>query len=245
MRFVRLGIASILMPMLVLATLQAHSQQGAAGSSAAAKPGSQPTVTYQFDRTGLPVPRFTLVVREDGTGTYHAEEVERRSADSVVQQVSLKEVDRPLTVSAETTAKIFATARALNYFNLFCGTKAKNIADTGKKTLTYAGADGAGSCQYNYSDDKSVTALTEIFYAIAYTMDVGRRLDFERRFDRLGLDAELISLEKSVTEKNAMELGTIAPTLQRIAGDNEVMQRVRIRATKLLEQSAGAGSASK
>ena len=232
---VRLGIAM----MVGLAAVRANGQQGIAGSNAAAKPTAQPTVTYQFDRTGMSVPRFTLVVHEDGSGTYHAEEVERRSADSVVQQVSLKEIDRSLTVSAETAAKVFATARALDHFNVFCGTKAKNIADTGKKTLTYAGPDGTGSCQYNYSDDKSVTALTEIFYAIAYTMDVGRRLDFERRFDRLGLDAELLSLEKSVTDKNAMELGTIAPTLQKIAGDNEVMQRVRVRATKLLEQSSG------
>ena len=232
---VRVGLALVIM----LTTAKLNAQQGSAATAVLSKATSQPTVTYHFDRTGLPVPRFTLVVHEDGSGTYHAEEVERRSADSVVQQVSLKEIDRPLTVSTETVTKIFATARALDHFNVFCGTKAKNIADTGKKTLTYAGPDGTGSCQYNYSDDKSVTALTEIFYAIAYTMDVGRRLDFERRFDRLGLDAELLSLEKSVTDKNAMELGTIAPTLQRIAGDNEVMQRVRIRATKLLEQSSG------
>src|SRR5260370_42302426 len=76
-------------------------------------------------------------------------------------------------------------------------------------------------------------------------MDVGRRLDFERRFDRLGLDAELIALEHAVEEKDALELGNIAPTLSAIAGNQEMMKRVRIRATKLLEQSDGAGSASK
>jgi hypothetical protein len=238
---VRFGVALV----VVFATAQANAQQGSVVAAVPAKGTLQPTVTYQFDRTGLPVPRFTLVVREDGSGTYRAEEVERRSADSVVQQVSMKVVDRTLAVSAETAAKIVATARALDRFNIFCGTKAKNIADTGNKTLTYAGPDGTGSCHYNYSDDKNVTALTEIFYAIAYTMDVGRRLDFERRFDRLGLDAELLSLEKSVTDKNAMELGTIASTLQKIAGDNEVMQRVRVRATKLLEQSSGTGSGTK
>ena len=197
-------------------------------------------VTFQFDRTGLPVPRFTLFVREDGSGAYHAEETERRSADSALQQVSLKQVDRELNLTPETTAKIFSTARALKYFNIFCGTKAKNIADTGKKILSYAGADGAGTCTYNYSDDKGVTALTDMFYAIAYTMDVGRRLDFERRFDRLGLDAELIALEKSVQDKNALELGNIASTLRKIAGDEELMQRVRARATKLLEQDSPA-----
>jgi hypothetical protein len=197
-------------------------------------------VTFQFDRTGLPVPRFTLLIREDGTGTYHAEETERRSADSALQQVSLKQVDRELVLAPETTAKIFTIARAVKFFNIFCGTKAKNIADTGKKILSYAGPDGAGTCTYNYSDEKSVSALTDMFYAIAYTMDVGRRLDFERRFDRLGLDAELIALEKSAQDKNALELGNIAPSLRKIAGDEELMQRVRVRATKLLEQASPA-----
>jgi hypothetical protein len=150
----------------------------------------------------------------------------------------MKQIDRPISLSPEMTAKIFSTARSLNHFDMFCGTKAKNIADTGKKTLTYTAPDGTGSCTYNYSDDKSVTMLTNQFYAIAYTMDVGRRLDFERRFDRLGLDAEMLSLEHAVQEKNALELGNIAPTLQRIADDGEAMQRVRQRAAKLLLENA-------
>jgi hypothetical protein len=205
-------------------------------SAAAPATQSGATITYQFDRTapGVSVPHYTVVLHEDGSGTYHAEEVERRSADSALQQVSTKIIDRPMTVSAEMTAKIFQTARSLNRFNMFCGTKVKNIADTGKKTLSYVGADGSGSCAYNYSDDKSVMDLTDLFYGIVYTMDVGRKLDFERRFDRLGLDAEMIALEQAVKDKHALELGNIAPTLQRLASDPEMMQRVQTRAAKLL-----------
>jgi hypothetical protein len=195
-------------------------------------------VTFQFDHNGMPVPRYTLTMHEDGSGTYHAEEVERRSADSVVQQVSLKQVDRNLVLTPETTKKIFETARSLNYFNVFCGTKAKNIANTGKKILTYTGPDGTGTCTYNYSDDKNITALSDLFFGIAYTLDVGRKLDFERRFDRLGLDAELISLEKAVASNDALELGNITPTLKTIATDTNVMERARIRANKLLDLTA-------
>jgi hypothetical protein len=205
-------------------------------SAAAPATRSGATITYEFERTapGVSVPRYTVVLHEDGTGTYHAEEVERRSADSALQQVSTKIIDRPMMVSADTTAKMFQTARALNRFNVFCGTKVKNIADTGKKTLSYSGSDGSGSCTYNYSDDKSVMDLTDLFYGIVYTMDVGRKLDFERRFDRLGLDAEMIALEQAVKDKHALELGNIAPTLQRLASDPEMMQRVQARAAKLL-----------
>ena len=160
----------------------------------------------------MSVPRYTVVLHDDGSGTYHAEEAERRSADSAVQQVSSKIIDRPISVTSEMVMKIFQTARALNRFNVFCGTKAKNLADTGKKTLNYVGPDGSGSCTYNYSDDKSVMDLTDLFYGITYTIDVGRKLDFERRFDRLGLDAEMIALEQAVKDKHALELGNIAPT---------------------------------
>jgi hypothetical protein len=208
-----------------------------AAASADAGKSDKPTVTFQFDRTGLPVPRYTLTVHEDGSGTYHAEETERRSADSAVQQVSMKQVDRAVVLTPETTAKIFQIARSLNNFNVFCGTKVKNVADTGKKILTYTGVDGTGTCTYNYSDDKNVTMLTDLFYGIAFTMDVGRKLDFERRFDRLGLDAELLSLENAVKSKDALELGNIAPTLRTIATDAEVMQRARSRAGKLLDQT--------
>jgi len=228
--FTRAVIAAVL-------TISANVALGELQQSGAA-PATQggATITYQFERTapGVSVPRYTVVLHEDGSGTYHAEEVERRSADSALQQVSTKIIDRPMAVSVEMTAKIFQTARALNHFTVFCGTKAKNIADTGKKTLSYAGSDGSGSCTYNYSDDKSVTELTDLFYGIVYTMDVGRKLDFERRFDRLGLDAEMIALEQAVKDKHALELGNIAPTLQRLASDPEMMQRVQTRAAKLL-----------
>ena len=134
-------------------------------------------------------------------------------------------------------AKIFKAARELNEFNGVCASKLKNIADTGKKTLSYSAADGHGSCEYNYSENKGVTMLTDTFMGIAYTLDEGRRLEFLHRYDRLGLDAEMITLSQEVDAGRALELGTIAPTLAAIADDTAVLQRVRLRATKLLEQA--------
>jgi hypothetical protein len=229
--FARVVIATALMVSANVAWGQV--QQAPATSSSA-------TITYQFERAvpGVSVPRYTVVLHEDGSGTYHAEEVERRSADSAVQQVSTKIIDRPMTVTSEMAVKIFQMARSLNRFTGFCGTKTKNIADTGKKTISYAGPDGTGSCTYNYSDEKGVMDLTDLFYGIVYTMDVGRKLDFERRFDRLGLDAEMIALEQAVKDKHALELGNIAPTLQRLATDPEMMQRVQTRAAKLLAMAS-------
>ena len=67
-------------------------------------------------------------------------------------------------------------------------------------------------------------------------MDEGRRLEFLHRYDRLGLDAEMISFAQEVEAGRALELGTISPTLAAIADDTAVIQRVRLRAAKMLEQ---------
>ncbi len=122
--------------------------------------------------------------------------------------------------------------------NIECASKAKNIADTGKKTLTYTGADGSGSCTYNYSEIKAIDMLADTFLAIAYTLDEGRTLAFLHRYDRLGLDAEMISFAQELEAGRAIELGTISPTLAAIADDTAVIQRVRLRAAKMLEQVA-------
>jgi hypothetical protein len=199
----------------------------------------QGQVSFQFERAGLPVPRYMLEVHEDGTGRYQADESASvpSQSSSAAQYVGGKHIDRPITLSPATAAKIFKQARALDHFNIACASKAKNIADTGKKTLTYVGADGQGSCVYNYSDNKNVTALSDMFLAIAFTMDEGRRLEFFHRYDRLGLDEEMTTLTHEADGGRALELGTIAPTLISIESDTALIQRVRLKAGKLLEQA--------
>jgi hypothetical protein len=195
-------------------------------------------VSFQFDRTGLPVPRFTLRIREDGTGSYQADQAETPATANSMRGQAAQHIDRPINLTRGTVAKVFKAARAANYFNVECASKAKNIADTGKKTLTYTGADGSGSCTYNYSENKTIDTLTSTFQGISSTMDEGRRLEFLHKYDRLGLDAEMISLTEEAEAGRALELGTIAPTLAAIADDTAVIQRVRLRAQKMLEQIA-------
>ena len=143
-------------------------------------------------------------------------------------------IDRSFTLSAATTHKIFALAHELHHFNTPCASKANNNADTGKKTLSYKGPDGEGSCTYNFSENKSVVQLTELLQGIVETMDEGRGLDHLHRYDRLGLDAAIAFLAQQVTDGRALELGTIEATLRSIASDADVIQRVRTKADALL-----------
>jgi hypothetical protein len=190
---------------------------------------------FRFERPGLPVPLYQLQIFENGMGQYWGEEmpmtVDHADPPPSPQPFSL----RGFSVSPTTATKVYALARSLNRFNIACASTAKNVADTGKKTLTYSGMNSViGSCTYNYTENKDVQALTDIFEGIAETMDEGRKLDYLHRYDRLGLDAELESFSREVAEGHALELGTIASTLRSIAEDPDLMQRVRTQARALL-----------
>ena len=196
---------------------------------------TQPVVSFQFERAGVAVPRYTLQVREDGTGSYQADVTPGVESGASTPVAATEHVSRAISLTPAITMKIFKAAREVKHFNIECEAKVKNIAKTGMKTLSYAGPDGRGSCTYNFSEDNDVTMLTDTFLGIAFTLDEARRLDFLHRFDRLGLDAEMSALDEEAKAGRALELGTIAPTLTSIASDTAVMERVRVRAAKLLE----------
>jgi hypothetical protein len=205
-------------------------------------PASGPHVNFSFERKGLAVPKYQLTINKDTTGVYEGQVVQHASGAGVSAQMPPQEFHRQINISGATVARIFKLADQLDHFNKTCASKAKNIADSGTKTLTYSGPDGTGSCTYNYSELKDVQALTDIFQAIAETMDQGRELDHLHRYDRLGLDAALKSLSEELAGGRALEIGTIATSLHSIATDPEVMERVRTRASAMLAQTNGSAS---
>lgn len=230
---------------IVLASL---APRATAQDKAPAPAAALPEISFRLERSGLPVPKYTLTVHEDGTGTYQGEELpsaangtasgQSQPASTTIDPAPARSgaeaFSQPFALSSATAHRIFALARTLNQFNISCASKAKNVADTGTKTLIFQGPASAGSCTYNYSENKNVVQLTDLFYGIAETMDEGRRLDHLHRYDRLGLDSAMGLLAQEVSERRAVELGSIASTLRSIASDPELMQRVRLRASQLL-----------
>jgi hypothetical protein len=214
----------------------------AAGQTVVTPPAARKAeVTFHFERPGLSVPKFTLIVREDGTGSYKAEEAPvsgGSNGPSALASTSRgQSIDRTLRITPATTEMIFRTARSVHNFDYACESKAKNVADTGKKTLSYSGPEGQGSCTYNYSEQKSIAQLTETLQAIAFTLDEGRKITFLHRYDRLGLYQEMDVLMHEVQEKRALEIGNISPELNSVITDEALIQRVRERAQKLLTQA--------
>lgn len=198
---------------------------------------SVPQVTFRFDWPSGMVPQYRITVAQDGSAVYegHAAPLpQSRFAPPSTGPVALEPFRRETAISPSMTRKIFDMTGALKQFHVDCATKVKNVADTGAKTLAYTGPEGSGECSYNYSDNKTVRELTDVFQGIAETMNEGRTLDHLHRYDRLGLDGAMETLAREVSDGRALELGTIAGTLRSIAGDTEVMERVRLQASKLL-----------
>lgn len=226
----KMPVRAILGSVLAICAGTLHAQTAELPSSKPVQ--GQPVILFHFERKGLPVPVFTLQIHEDGSGTYQAEVVGPPLSENSTE--SMSRVERALILTPATVSKIFRAAVELRHFNVACESKAKNVADTGTKTLSYVGEDGTGSCIYNYSQNKDVTMLTDTFQGIAYTLDEGRRLDFLHRYDRLGLDAEMSAFAEQVQAGGAIELGTIEPTLTSIVADMALIQRVRLQAEKML-----------
>jgi hypothetical protein len=200
------------------------------------------TITFDFVRNaaGAPIPRSKLVIRDDGSGSYEGEALPPSMRYGPAEVSAAVPFQRDLRLTSATTAHIFDLSAQLDHFNRDCASKAKNIADTGTKMLTYTGADGSGSCTFNYTEIKELASLMQTIQGITETLDLGRELDHLHRFDRLGLDAEMAYLQQEVAAGRALELQTIDQTLRAIVEDTDVMARVRTKASAMLTQIAGA-----
>jgi hypothetical protein len=138
--------------------------------------------------------------------------------------------------SEPTRTKIFELAQELNDFKGNFETK-KKVAQTGIKTLTYRFGDKENKTTLNYSDNPVMNELVEIFQRMSMTFEMGRKLDYDLRYDKLGLDRDLKSMEDMNKNHQLVEMQVVAPTLQHIASDQSVMNIARQRARRLLEQS--------
>lgn len=166
---------------------------------------------------------WTVRIQADGAGTY--------------SESGATGGTTPLTVSVETLERVKQGEHAAKSGK--CETKSKNVAETGEKTIRFEGPGRVAECTFNYSDDAGLMGAATAFEAIAETMQRGERLQHDLRYDRLGLDAEMDELVEAKKSGRAIEIANISPVLQALVEDDQVIDRVRRKAARLL-QDAGA-----
>ncbi len=193
----------------------------------------QPTVTFRLEMPKFNPKYFGVAVESSGRAAYVSEPLpppEGTPGDPFIWKFTITDAVRQ---------RIFDLAQAANYFQGDFDAHKANIANTGSKTLSFADGTRCNQTTFNYSDNPSIMELARIFQDISTTLEYGQRLQFEHRFDKLGLDAELKSMEESAKRNELLEVQAIEPILTSIASDYGVMNLARGRAERLLAKAKG------
>ncbi len=195
---------------------------------------TQPTVTFVFDFPRARPEHFSITVDSTGKAVYESREV-----------VSLDQGQPPserylvtFQLSEATRARIFEAARRLGYFQGDFDYRKRRIAQMGRKTLIWESGRDRFESTYNWSENGLIDDLTHLFHGISSTQEYGRRLAALRRYDKLGLEAELRNMENAAQGAlhGLAELQTIEPILRSLAKDTSVMDIARKRAERLLRK---------
>jgi hypothetical protein len=177
---------------------------------------------------------FTIRTQADGPSSYLS-----RNPFKPVQSGGEKDPDYTLefTMSPGNQRRIFKLAEQAHYFNGNFDYRGHAIANTGKKTLTYADETRHFQTTYNHSENKAIQELTSIFQGISNSIGFGRKLEFKHKYDKLGLESELKAMEDAAENHNLAEIQVIAPALKSIADDSAVLNIARQRARRLLAKA--------
>ena len=221
--FLRLAVAAMALGLLAPAVQAQAADSGA-------------TIVVDYSNPGLTPAHWVLRLAPDGSGHFRSERGKAPVSDP--QQFEPANVDRDVQLSAEFAGHVFQLAHQHNLFNAPCESHYK-VAFQGWKKISYSGPDGAGSCTFNFAKDKDMQWLGESMVAVAGTIVEGARLETLLEHDRLGLDRETEFMMDAAKDGRLMEFSTIREILERLADDEDVLERVRKRARMLLTRADG------
>jgi hypothetical protein len=201
-----------------------------------AQPDNSPFVSFVFDLPGSIPGHYGITVFSDGHASYVSDGKLSKDAQSDQPYTS------DFTISPASVNKVFDLAKQAHYFQGNLDSKKKNLANTGDKTLMYKDAHKDTIQSYNYSTTPGVQDLTTWFENLSATLEFGHRLEYDYRYEKLALDEDTKAMEDAAGRGGLVEVNAIAPTLQKIANDQSVVNVARARALRLLEHHEASGN---
>lgn len=216
-----------LVPFLLLASLRLPAQVADSAN-----------ITFSLDFPNSDPAHYSISVDSDGRAQY---ECSARISSASEDRETYKTEFR---FSPGNRVRIFALAAQARYFDGKIDSGNHKIAFTGNKKLTYRDASRTNIAEFNYSSLVPVQQLTALFQNVAATMEFGRRMAHQHRYQKLALDDELKHMESQARDNQLAELQALEPVLREIFEDNSVLNVVRARAQQLIEmgkQEASAG----
>ena len=203
----------------------------------AAQQATVPTITFKYDFPGSDPEHFAATVRSNCVSDYESNG--KISVDSDAGEA----FHLQFAMTKPTCDRIFDLTKKARYFSGELESKRGKMAFIGTKTLGYKDGQHSTQAAYNYSSLAPVQELTTIFQNLSTTLEFGRRLQYDHRYQKLALDEELKRMEASEKDHDLAELQAVAPILNTIAEDKSVMNVVRARALRLLSQVSASTAA--
>jgi hypothetical protein len=222
----------LIVSLFIVCTTPVLSQsQSQAADTGQQQSAAVPVITFDLNWEAATPQNYTITMDANGKAQYVSRSPTRTPEGSDEPD---PEYQLAFTMSAANRDRILQLAKELNYFNGNYDFNQHKVANTGRKTLTYADSARNFHTTYNWSENKAIEEITRIFQGISNTVEHGRKLQFMRRFDKLALASELKAMETMSQSNYLAEVQIIAPLLQNIANDPSVLHMARQSASRLL-----------
>jgi len=187
------------------------------------------TVTFSLDFPNSVPEHYTISIASNGQAHYAC------TAKISDQSEDRDNYSSDFTISDASRAHIFELASQAKYFSGNIDSGNHKLAFTGKKKLAYTDGQRNSAAEYNYSTVPAVQQLTVLFENMATTLEYGRRIVYEHRYQKLALDDELKQMEDQARNGTLGELQAVKPILQKVYDDPSVMNMVRARAQRIMD----------
>ncbi len=188
-----------------------------------------PQVTFEITWRGADPQWYQIAIDSTGRASYQSQ-ARTEPNETPGDPYMLK-----FTATNKLRDRIFGLTRDLDYFRKdlkFTGNQ--RIAYTGDKVFSYTAEGKTTKTDFNYSANPKAQELATIFQQMSACFELGRKLDYSLRYDKLGMEQQLKQLESLQREGNLPGLPVLIPTLERVLSDPATMNISRQRANYLL-----------
>jgi hypothetical protein len=195
-----------------------------AGSSA-----SNATVTYRKIFKSSYPEYVEIKITDAGAGTFD------------IRQLNEESNPRAMHLDASLVQAIFDLAAKLHNFDGVDLEMHRRIANLGEKTFGYDRGAESHHVTFNYTLNRDAVQLMTIFEGLARQQTDLSDLDRTMRYDPLGVNDVLITVEKDLDNKLLPQPAQFLPSLDRLAADTHFIDIARDRARKLAARIRSSG----
>ncbi len=194
---------------------------------------SAPVVTFTLDFPASNPSHYSITVDANGHATYESTVKADDSSDPDTYRIEF-------LMTPVNRSRIFEWAKQAHYFSGKIDSGNRKVAFTGDKALSYRNGEQSFTAHYNYSTLEPVRQLTALFQKMGGTLDYGRQLTYDYRYQKLALDDVLTRMEMQAKNDELSEIQSVALILQEIVADGSVINVVRARAKELIQMGSSA-----